>query len=303
MQGTEAMKRTTLAMGLMVLLGIGQVGCKSASSLAWWKNNRSAESTAIAHSAPALPSDAAKKAEARPTNAAQLAGGDAAPYKPTTAPAAIAATSTTPANYPKTSAPAFTPSAAAQVAATTPTAPANNASLGSIAMPYDPSKAPQAKSTTTVAATAAPVADRYGAALANVAATTAPAAAPTLDPAVQVNQAVAAATGTVDHYASAAAGAAQGAVSPYVEDRYGIAPTTPSGAAGALASATTAGAVVSTPYRPGGTSTYPGGNLDATLQPGVQVASLPSSTTSNAPAPNAAQPSTTTPQPASPSRY
>ena len=75
-KGTEAMKKMTLAAGLLAVAGVGSVGCKTAPKLAWWKPNATAESTAIAHTAPALPSDLAKQTPTAGA-AAQVAPGQA----------------------------------------------------------------------------------------------------------------------------------------------------------------------------------------------------------------------------------
>ena len=55
----EAMRKTAITVGLLVLSASTSVGCKSAPKLAWWKSDKTDE-TALAHAAPELPSDAAK---------------------------------------------------------------------------------------------------------------------------------------------------------------------------------------------------------------------------------------------------
>jgi hypothetical protein len=255
-RGMEAMRKTAIAMGLLVLSASTSVGCKSTSKLAWWKSNK-ADETALAHAAPELPSDAAKKAEG-----AQVAGG-AAPFKPanTTGSTAVAAKSGS--GYPSTDAPAFTPSAVTQVAAnTTPTAGA--------AGPYDPAATPAPKSPTTSVATTGT--DRYG--LGSTAATGASPAGATTAPA----------------YGQAPSGVASSAPSyspttdlAGVASRYGtpatsttapaVAATTPVAPAYSPAAVTPVSMAATQPYRPGGTSSY-----------NVSVASLPTSTASPTPA-------------------
>ena len=192
-KGTEAMKRTTFAAGLIALAGVSSIGCKTTPKMAWWKSDTAAaaESTAIAHSAPALPSDLAKPSAAGATGStttaiAQTSGGQAAPFVPgrtttttvsstPTSSATMASATAAPASYPSTSAPAFTPDMAGRIASATSAAtsaaasmPTTGGNLGSIAAtPYNPSMPPQP--TAASLAAAAPTADtRY------VAATSAP---------------------------------------------------------------------------------------------------------------------------------
>lgn len=259
------MRKTAITVGLLVLSASTSVGCKSTSKLAWWKSNKTDE-TALAHAAPELPSDAAKKAEG-----AQVAGG-AAPFKPanTTGSTAVAAKSGS--GYPSTDAPAFTPNAVTQVAAnTTPTAGA--------AGPYDPAATPAPKAPTAAVATTGT--DRYG--LGSTAATGASTAGATTAPA----------------YGQAPSGVASAApsYSPTTElagvaSRYGTPPTptttpvVPNYSPAPVTPASTAS------YRPGGTSSY-----NPVSANDVRVATLPespTSTTPSAPVTTPTPPATTT---------
>jgi hypothetical protein len=170
-QGTEAMKKSAIAAALLIFTA-SAVGCRTTSKFPWvtmaskTAAETTAESTAVAHSAPALPSDLAKKSQVAAPSSAQLAGGEAAPWVPN-ANATAQATRPAASNYPTTAAPAFSPEAAKQAAGSTVASAAKEASsanLGSIAMRYDPTKAPPTSTTAAVAqATTPTTADRYGA--------------------------------------------------------------------------------------------------------------------------------------------
>ena len=146
------MRKTAIAVGLLVISASTSVGCKSTQKLAWWKSNKTDE-TALAHAAPELPSDAAKKAEGT-----QVAGG-AAPFKPANAASSSSVSSKSGSNYPSTDAPAFTPGAVTQVAANTTTKVGATTNPG-MAGPYDPAATPAPKA--SIASLALPGADRYG---------------------------------------------------------------------------------------------------------------------------------------------
>ena len=138
------MRGTILAASLAVLLTVSSVGCKSMPSLAWWQsasNPEATEETAVAHTAPALPSDVAIQTEGLATTKETTTNPvSASPYVSTGAPGV------SPAAYPSTGAPSFSPSASSTTAAAA--APAENGSnLGSIAMPYNPNVAPPANQT------------------------------------------------------------------------------------------------------------------------------------------------------------
>ncbi len=182
---------------LMIGLMTGFVGCKMAPKMPWSKTAATAdvETATLAHSAPALPADIAKQAEAlaattpsidltAPQSTGGLAsGGQAAPYStapaysPTTA--SLAATSTpslgsgaktAPTAYPSTGASSYSTAPAPTTVATTPSVPPayqvadQSANLGAVDMPYNPNAVPPAKtvaSTATVTPTVG--ANRYGA--------------------------------------------------------------------------------------------------------------------------------------------
>lgn len=166
-KGTEAMKKTTLLAGLLALANVGALGCKTTPKTAWWKSSKSAESTAVAHSAPTPPSQLATQGAGSQSALAQ-AGGDAAPFVPGGAATTSTASAATPASYPSTDAPPFTQQVAQQIASTSTTtggaaatAPTNSANLGSIAaLPYNPATPPK-PTTTSVAGTPELPASRY----------------------------------------------------------------------------------------------------------------------------------------------
>ena len=173
------MRGIRISVCLALTATVGAVGCKSMPSLTWWKTaskTEMADSTAVAHSAPALPSEVALQTEnVAPPTVSTVA---AAPYVSTGAPAV----STSP--YPSTSAPPFkVEPTAPQVASAAPAAsapatmavPANN-NVGSIAMPYNPNSVPPvAQTAATMPVDTGP--SRYGS-LPNVA----PGVAPTTPP-------------------------------------------------------------------------------------------------------------------------
>jgi hypothetical protein len=151
-QGMEAMKKTTFAAALIALAGVNLAGCKTTPKMSWWKTAKAPESTAVAHTAPALPSDLAKSSSSAAASTAASGGGDAAPFvssqasRTSTAPATGTAS---PAGYPSTDAPPFTPAVASQIASSTasgagaPSVQNNSASLGNIAAsPYNPLAVP-----------------------------------------------------------------------------------------------------------------------------------------------------------------
>lgn len=253
--GKDAMRITALAVSTVVLFSTVSIGCKSAPKMAWWKNS-DAEKVA-ATEAPALPSEVAQQAS-------NLAGAD--PVQISSAPAAVSggaapAFTTSPSGYPDTGAPSYVP-ATGQVSV-----PASNSPAAmSQTMPYDPSSvpAPNYNATTSVAqSTAVPAAtsgERYGASAAMGA--TSPATA------YPAPQAASGYTGTSmaaqQDLAAAAASPepkASGVGSRYAQSA--IANTTqqtaPYGGAESNDGVQPASAVASTqPYRPGGTSSYPG---------------------------------------------
>ena len=247
------MKQTSFVIGLAMLVASTSVGCKSAPKMAWWKSKDAAEATAMAHQAPELPSDAAKKAEAK-SSSTQVAGGVAAPFVP----GAAAGGSTTPSsNYPTTDAPAFTPNAVAQ------TTPASAGASG----PYNPAATPVGKAAPVAVATTG--VDRYGAS----------------DPAAAVQQGLAAGYSATKEVAANAVNSAADVESRYGTPAADAAATYTSGVAAVTpyspAPVTPASSVVATqPYRPGGTSTYSVPSM-ASLPPS---STPPTATTSTTPA-------------------
>lgn len=186
------MQKMMVMAGLAALVMAGSTGCKSAPKLAFWKSGDKpdVESTAIAHSAPALPADIAKEAESLASmnpaiemsaSAPASTAGMAAPFTPSsTAPAMnstpVTAAASAPVGYPSTGATAYsqTPATVAAANSSTPSyyTADTNADLGAIEMPYNPNAVPPAKNLaatqpTTPVTTPESSADRY--ALANTA--------------------------------------------------------------------------------------------------------------------------------------
>lgn len=259
------MKRTAIVIGLMMLLAPTSIGCKSAPKMAWWKSNKTAESTAMAHQAPELPSDAAKQADA--AKSSQVAGGAAPPFTPGQVSGGSTTTSGA-STYPSTDAPAFVPSAVSQMAGGT-------SPVSTAAGPYNPAATPVAK-TAPVEATTAGV-DRYGMGL----------AAGAVNAAASVNSAT-------TEVASNAGYSASDVASSYGMPAAGVSVAQTPGVAAVApyspAQVTPASSVVSTqPYRPGGTSTY------SAQQSVPSMASLPDSSTSTetTPAPTQTAPTST----------
>jgi hypothetical protein len=154
-QGTEAMKKTTLIAGLLALVGAGSTGCKTTPKMAFWKSEKTAESTAVAHTAPTLPSDLAKQGGTAQSTVAQ-AGGEAGPFVAGQV-ARTSATAAPTSGYPSTDAPPFTPDVASRITSATPSTSSgaltsSAPSLGSIAAsPYNPAATPNPTIPTTPA--------------------------------------------------------------------------------------------------------------------------------------------------------
>ncbi len=127
------MRKTAITCGLLLLASATSVGCKSTQKLAWWKSSKS-EPSALAHTAPELPSEAALKAEGK---------------------AQVAQTGKSGSGYPSTDAPPFTPSAVTQAAAG-----ALASATAGAAGPYDPAATPAPKVPPTAVASTGT--DRYG---------------------------------------------------------------------------------------------------------------------------------------------
>ena len=281
-KGMDAMRKTAITFGLLILSASTSVGCKSAPKLAWWKSDKTDE-TALAHAAPELPSDAAKKAEAG--SVTQVAGGSAPAFK-TDSSTAAAKTS---GGYPSTDAPPFTPSAVSQVAST--------AAASGAAGPYDPAATPAPKA--PAAAVAGTGTDRYG--LGSLASNAGAAGSSTT---TSYGQPAGQASSTPSSYASTPAGVGvpPNYGMPPVSGGDAVAQTAPPYSPAPVTPASNTSTVSTQPYRPGGTSSY-----------NVSVASLPPSSTpspSAAPAGGAATtpttpvaPSTTAPPATGANRY
>lgn len=262
------MRKTAITFGLLILSASTSVGCKSAPKLAWWKSDKTDE-TALAHTAPELPSDAAKKAEAGAGT--QVAGGSAPAFKT----ASSTAAAKTSGGYPSTDAPSFTPNAVSQVA--------SNAAASGAAGPYDPTATPAPKA--PAAAVAGAGTDRYG--LGSLAATPGVTGAST---APAYGQPVAPAPVSPNYGVPPVGGTTSIAQTP---PAYSPAPVTP---------VANLAAVSAQPYRPGGTSSY--GVSVASLPPSSTPSpSVPpasgAATTPTAPA----APATTTPPATGGNRY
>lgn len=181
---------------LMTGLTIGFIGCKSAPKMPWSKTAATSdvEAAAMAHSAPSLPADVAKQAEALAATTPSIdltsppvlggeSGGQAAPYSaaPAYTPPASASLASvpmpsqgsgakaTPTAYPSTGASPYSSAPAAVIAAATPTMPPayqstdQSANLGSVNMPYNPNAVPPARTVASATpVTPSVTAGRYG---------------------------------------------------------------------------------------------------------------------------------------------
>ena len=339
------MRKTIVATAAAVLMSAGTLGCKSAPKLAFWKSAEKSdvESTALAHSAPALPADVAKQAESlattspsiemsapgmsasgMSTSGMSMPAGQAPPYSPslgvasTAAPSLGSGSKMTPSSYPTTSAPAYPATTSNNTLASTTgvpqsSAPASNlptdrsADLGSIDMPYNPNAVPPAKNiAATTPTTPSTGTDRYG--MSSVASTppaygsgtsSAPVSStasqavggagtryggipsmpqtPALPGSTKANLASTATPGTASTpsaYPSTSVGLAG--------DRYASAssttppdvPSVPPAQPMTTTPTESLPAVVSIPFRPGGTGTYQGSSADRSA---VEIATRPAS--------------------------
>jgi hypothetical protein len=309
------MRGIILTASLAVLVGVSSVGCKSVPSLAWWRtaSTTDANATAVAHTAPALPSDVAIQTEGLAANTATTAGGSAAPYVPT------AASAVSPAGYPNTGAPSYLSTVASSAVAT----PAmNDSNLGTIDMPYNPNAVPPATTVAPAATVAtAPTANRYSttATPSNAATNTLLNSAPQFSDAGS-RYATQTGSGTKSGYsmtpdtsyvpptapttappANNYGATMAGATSP-VGDRYAqpttntLAPAaqaiTTTGNFGTSQDQTTQAIATTEPYRPGATSTYPGAASEPTSFEMASRPEAPDSTTESS-VPNVATPIST----------
>ena len=285
------MRGTILTASLAVLVGVGSVGCKSMPSFPWAKtaNNSNADATAVTRTAPALPSDVAIKTEGLAANSTAPTGGTAAPYVATAAPAV------SPAGYPNTGAPSYS----STIASTAPAVQAkNDSNLGTIDMPYNPNTVPPAATVAAAPPTAAPpTANRYAAPAPSSYPTTSTlsnSAPQNTDAGSRYATQTASSTSPAASSASSYAPATTQATAPPTNNNFGATLASATGAVGdrysqpsstgsapAAQPSTTAGnfptsqeqaVATSEPYRPGGTSTYPGA---ASAPPNYEMASRP----------------------------
>ncbi|NOY42345.1 MAG: hypothetical protein GXP26_10980 [Planctomycetes bacterium] len=258
--------------------------------MAWWRTagKDAPEAEVLARSAPDLPSEIAKQVEGLAASTSeQIAGGVAAPFVPgsSTLPAATVATATNPGPYPSTAAPSFTPTT--PTTAAVPAAPAT-ANLGSLAMPYNPNAVPPAAATATPVTAPATV-DRYASAStpSNVSTPGNNAALPAASypsTASRYGQQVASAAGAAMNMPMAQTATpptSASGIAAKLGDRYAAAvpaaslPINNSLAEPATPTIPPITAVTeATPFRPGGTSTYP-----AAVQSPMQVATRPETPT------------------------
>ncbi|MCH2115652.1 MAG: hypothetical protein MK171_12170 [Pirellulales bacterium] len=179
------MRTKILAASLTIIMGLGTAGCKTASKMAWWKTvgNGTADSAVMAHSAPALPSDTAKRVESLASTDLNITtevdggGGAAAPFVPnvpptsanpivaSTSPAAYPGTAYPSTAYPSTGYPSTASASGAPVASPQAAVAAHDTSqsLGTVGMPYNPHAVPPAASrgAGTAVAASSPSRDRY----------------------------------------------------------------------------------------------------------------------------------------------
>lgn len=277
---------------LAVLLGCNVIGCKSAPKMAWWKSSDDVEKVASTETraAPELPSEVALEAGGLNRNdplqiSTAPTGGSYG--NPASAAPAYQASSAAVGSYPNTGAPSYVPESNLAVTPQVPTSASN--------LPYDPNAVPAPRAVASQQASSvaemvsAPVnpgvtGDRYTLPYTQPAA--APASASTSDYGMATSTTqpisptgIASATQSSgalgNRYASQAnsnaESAPQSAVAPQANEN-SVHPDT------AVANTDT--------YRPGGTSTYPGGTTSkaayevASQSPGA-TASPPSSGTQN----------------------
>lgn len=273
-------------------------------------DNSAATATTVATGAPQLPSEIAKQTEAlasadpvkittpaatapamKTAVATTTPGGSTTPAIGGTAPAYTSAASL-PSSYPSTGAKSLVPAAttAASTAVKTAAAPAvNNLASASKALPYDPTAVPPA-ATTSAAALAAAIpsaptqAERYGVTAQDRYAgtyptTTTPAYSPTSYPTTNTTSAPTTAPVTNNVATTPATTSVPFASNPgsVSVDRYAT-QTTPMASQGSTALPSsntpvqTASAVANVqPYRPGGTTSYPGtsANYEVATRPGT----------------------------------
>lgn len=293
------MRVRNLTLSLALVMSCTAIGCKSAPKLPWFSTaDKTAESAAaVAQTttqAPKLPSEIAKQAEGISTSdpvkiATAPAAASTAPAATTKAPA-YTATNISP--YPNTGAQGYLPTSPTTSAATTATTAATTAVKS--ALPYNPAAVPPVANSTvaTNAATTSPVqSDRYGTSPSadrySNAYTPSPVAAttPTSYPATAPTDTT---TPTSSSPATSGVPFASNPGSSSLGDRYATqntpiaqpvdaaSPTTNTAPSYSASPVQPASAVASVqPYRPGGTSSYPGtsANYEVATKPGTTTPS------------------------------
>ena len=317
-------------LSLALLVGLSSVGCKSMPKAPWSKTAANIDPSAatLARSAPAKPSDVARQPELA---ASQIAGGDAAPFVPGVSPAAMAATSVPSTAYPSTDAPNFSQAPSVATTASSPStnlgsvklpydpnavppatlSPAEAALAAAEAtaksryanVPTPTGTLPQLSNSTPAAAVSeAPKAgSRYGGYLASAQppqtlpqshSLSSSAVTPAGEMPAQVAAAAQSLAGETSggRYAQAVAAATETvptAVPSYVPK------TTPTAIIPAVITPTPTAVASASPYRPGGTSSYP--STTSSL-PGIAIATRPDSpVSSDAQVPNLGTPASSEP--------
>ena len=294
---------------LIALLSFHSVGCKTTEKLAFWKSseNTQTESEVLARSAPALPSQIARQAEALAATGVNITpssapGGVAAPYSapPVAAPTTTLASTAPPSSYPSTGVEGYAPVTTQQ----TPVASSPSSDkLGTIPMPYNPNSVPAPPTTAPGPSPTVAPTDRYataptvgGGVAASHSQPTTTTAAPSfsasqdrygsypktqasISPATTTSPAAIAPASTTP-VQQASTSRAPGApvytntnTPSTLQDRYGS-QSVASAAPGLAQSQPITPTPSAAPYRPGGTSDYPGQNA-------MEVASRPSAGSSD----------------------
>lgn len=283
------MRVRVLTLSLALVVGSSAIGCKSAPKLPWFSSADTAKAGAAAATTasvpPKHPSEIAKQSEA-------LAAG-ADPVKITTAPATTTAKTagtaapaytagSMPHSYPSTGAQDYLASSAAALKSAASQTVANSVATTNTALPYNSAAVPPSATTTasTPAGSAAtPSVDRYGLSSQDRYANAYPATTPAYTPGsfptgTAPNVSTSSTTVPATTLASSEPSSASNTNSASLDDRYATRSTpttsvysTPVQPASAVASVQ--------PYRPGGTSSYPGTSAS------YEVATRPDSTSTN----------------------
>jgi hypothetical protein len=289
------MRVRVLTLSLALVIGAHAIGCKSAPKLPWFSSANTATAGAsaatTASAAPQLPSEIAKQSEG-------LTGAD--PVKITMAPAATMAKTAggaapgyiaTPNTYPSTGAQDYLSNSAAAMNTASGATAANVAGGAKSSLPYDPTAVPPTSIATasTPANSAVATADRYGMSSQERYGNTYPASTPAYTPGSFPTSSTPNTTqATTATSAASSVAFASSPGTPSTGDRYatgGAPPASPVSSTVPSYSAPVqpASAVASLqPYRPGGTSSYPGtsANYEVATRPGSTSTSTATSSTS-----------------------